>query len=176
MSVSKPQWVDRRLPRFFVEWRDQWESATPDVLTPIDYLDQQGAPAIVVAAGWLFCPETVEYRGCIFLAERFDEGNVDTWFRQLDGIASEVEAMVNQTKLFDLFSNADLDQSGQDLDQLALAIGECWQGVLSVRYQDRDITVEVSDNEDGSYGPTVTFWSEPNLSGAPDIAEALSGL
>ena len=36
---------------------------------------------------------------------------------------------------------------------------ECWQGVISARYPERDIVVAVSGDDDGSYGPTVTFIS-----------------
>ncbi|MFF3512027.1 hypothetical protein [Streptomyces sp. NPDC002573] len=61
-------------------------------------------------------------------------------------------------------SLTDDDQLGEELPQLALALRECWQGVLSACYPDREITVAVSDEEDGSYGPTVTFWTSPAVS------------
>ncbi|MGW2566635.1 hypothetical protein [Streptomyces sp. NPDC001537] len=63
-----------------------------------------------------------------------------------------------------VFGNTSLtddDRLGEELPQLALALGECWQGVLSTRHPDREITVAVSDEEDGSYGPTLTFSTSP---------------
>ena len=69
----------------------------------------------------------------------------------------------NRLALWDTFANTDLtgeSQLGEDLPQLAFAIGECWQGVLSARYPDRAVTAEVSDEEDGAYGPAITFWTE----------------
>ena len=159
--MVNPSWERRELPRFFVEWRDEWQQ--PD-LSLDNYIDYQGGLPFVVAAAWLFCPETVEYRGAVFLKDRFDEANVDDWFERLSGAAQRVEAMINRLELWGVFTNTDLageDSLGDELAQLALAIGECWQGVLSRRHSDRTVTVEVSDEEDGAYGPTVTFWTSP---------------
>ena len=90
--------------------------------------------------------------------------NVDGWFARLAGATRRIEAVVNRLVLWDTFANTDLtgeSQLGEDLPQLAFAIGECWQGVLSARYPDRTVTVEVSGEEDGVYGPAITFWTEP---------------
>jgi hypothetical protein len=160
VSVKNPRWTERRLPGFFLDWRRQWAGPSAHTLTPPDYLDEQKAFPHVVAAAWLFCPETVEYRDCIFLRERFEPDNVDTWFEHFNGAQEDVEAMVNQTELFDTFSNTDLDGHHDDLASLALAIGECWQGILAVRYPGRGVTVEVSGEDDGDEGPAVTFWSD----------------
>ncbi|MGD6756200.1 hypothetical protein [Streptomyces sp. BH105] len=79
-----------------------------------------------------------------------------------NGLHQRVESVVNHVELWDTFINTPLtddDRFREELPQLALALGECWQGVLSRRYPDRGITVHVSDEEDGSYGPTVTLWT-----------------
>ncbi|MFF8784315.1 hypothetical protein [Streptomyces sp. NPDC015125] len=164
MSSSKPVWSERELPAFFRRWRTEWKD---EELSPDNYLDFEGGLRFVLAAAWLFCPETVEYRGCVFLEERFSRGTVDAWFTSLGGDRRRIEAVANHVELWDAFGNTPLtddDRLREELPQLALALGECWQGVLSARYPDREITVEVSDEEDGSYGPTVTFWTSPALS------------
>jgi hypothetical protein len=158
--VRNPRWTERELPGFFTDWRLKWSGPSAHALTPSDYLDEQKAFPYVVAAAWIFCPETVEYRGCIFLTERFEPDNADTWFEHFNGDQENVEAMVNQTQLFDTFSNTDLAGHENDLASLALAMGECWQGILAVRYPGRGVTVEVSGDDDGAEGPTVTFWSD----------------
>jgi hypothetical protein len=161
---SKPSWSERELPAFFRQWRTDWKD---EELAPENYLDFEGGLRFVLAAAWLFCPETVEYRGRVFLKDHFRQDTVDDWFTQLGGDRERVEAVVNHIELWDTFGNTPLtddDRLGEELPQLALALGECWQGVLSTRYPDREITVEVSDEEDGSYGPTVTFWSSPAAS------------
>ncbi|MEU6327884.1 hypothetical protein ABZ851_11445 [Streptomyces sp. NPDC047049] len=164
MSRSKPAWSGRELPAFFRRWRTDWKE---EELSPDNYLDFEGGLRFALAAAWLFCPETVDYRGCVFLKENFRQNIVDDWFTRLEGDGRRIELVVNHVELWDMFSNTPLtdnDQLGEDLPQLALALGECWQGVVSARYPDREITVEVSDEEDGSYGPTVTFWTCPAVS------------
>ncbi|WP_328382329.1 hypothetical protein OHS81_03545 [Streptomyces sp. NBC_00400] len=166
MSSSKPAWSERELPAFFRRWRTDWRD---EELSPDNYVDFEGGLRVVLAAAWLFCPETVDYRGCVFLKENFRQGIVDDWFTNLEGDRRRIELVVNHVELWAMFSNtplADSDQLGEELPQLALALGECWQGVLSARYPDREITVEVSDEEDGSYGPTVAFWTSPAVSAA----------
>lgn len=164
MSSSKPAWSDRELPAFFTRWRTDWKD---EDLSPDNYLDFEGGLRFVLAAAWLFCPETVEYRGCVFLKERFSQGTVDDWFTNLGDDRRRIEVVVNHVELWGTSGNTPLtddDRLGEELPQLALALGECWQGVLSARYPDREITVEVSGEEDGSYGPTVTFWTSPAIS------------
>ncbi|NUQ97739.1 MAG: hypothetical protein HOY79_14685 [Streptomyces sp.] len=164
MSTSKPAWSERELPAFFKRWRTEWKD---EELSPSNYLDYEGGLRFVLAAAWLFCPETVEYRGCVFLKENFSQDTVDNWFTTLDRDRERIEAVVNQVRLWDVFINASRtgdEELGEELPQLALALGECWQGVLSARYPDREITVEVGDEEDGSYGPAVTFWTSPAVS------------
>lgn len=161
MSTVQPSWSKRELPRFFLNWRKEWQQPG---LGPDNYIDYQGGLPFVLAAAWLFCPETFEYRAGIFLKDRYDRAVVDDWFTSLAGMAQRVEAEVNRVELWGTFTNTDLvdeKQLGEELPQLALAIGECWQGILSARFPDRVITVEVSDEEDGAYGPTITFWTEP---------------
>jgi hypothetical protein len=161
MSTERPSWDKRELPSFFLKWRSAWQG--PE-LKPRHYIDIEGGLRFVLAAAWLFCPETVEYRGCVFLKDRFGPANVDNWFRVLKGSTQHVEITVNAVELWEVFGNTDLvdeNRFGEELPQLAMAIGECWQGVLSRRYPDRDVTVQVADEEDRAYGPTITFWTQP---------------
>lgn len=159
MRGGDPAGPERELPAFFRQWRADWKD---EKLSPSHYLDFEGGLRTVLAAAWLFCPETVEYRGCVFLKERFQRGTIDDWFTELGDDLRRIEAVVNHIELWDTFANTPLsddDQLGAELPQLARTLAECWQGVLSARHADRKITVEVSDEESGSYGPTVTFWT-----------------
>lgn len=161
MSDSRPAWSERELPEFFTRWRAEWKD---EGLTPANYLDFEGGLRFVLAAAWLFCPETVEYRGAVFLKDRFTRSAIDNWFTTLSGDRERVESVANHVELWDLFTNTPLtddDHLAEELPQLALALGEAWQAVLTTRYPDREITVRVSDEEDGAYGPTVTFWTSP---------------
>ncbi|MEE6258205.1 hypothetical protein [Plantactinospora sonchi] len=151
----------RLLPGFFVEWRSGWgESASS--WGPTDYLNQEAAVPAVVAAGWLFNPSTVGYRGGIFLRDRFDAATVDRWFSQFPDDPGRIEAVVNTVTLYDLFVNVDLDPYEDGLPGLARDIAACWAGVLARRYPDRNVQVRTED----AYGPSVTFWTATEVPAA----------
>jgi hypothetical protein len=149
----------RTLPEFFVRWRTGWGPNAAG-WTPIDYLNQDAALPATIAAGWLFSPPTVQYRGCVFLTDRFSAANVDEWFESYGDEPSRIEAVVNQVKLWDFFLNAETEPYADALPGLAADIGACWRGVLSVRFPELMIHVDVTDgSDDREYGPSVTFWT-----------------
>jgi hypothetical protein len=153
------------LPGFFVEWRDGFG---PDAtLSPLDYLNRDAAVPFVIAAKWLFCPEFVEYRGCVLAAknrlptesglDEYDRKIVDSWFDALGDHRPAVEAKANLLMFDSVFSSADTTAFDDDLPGLAQAVAQCWQGLLAVRYPGRRFTFEVQDDADG--GPELTFFS-----------------
>jgi hypothetical protein len=151
--------ADRPLPGFFVRWRAGWGDGAAD-WTPTDYLNQEAAIGATIAAGWLFNPSTVRYRGGVFLAERFAAPTVDEWFERYPKEPTRIESVVNNVTLYDYFTNCDVDPYEDALPGLAADIGICWRGVLSARYPELTVQVEVSDGTDASdYGPSVTFWT-----------------
>lgn len=159
MSERRPKLGERYRPGFVEEWSTGF-TGSASRLTPLDYLNSDEGYRAAVCATWLLCPETVEYRGGVFLAERFETGNVDDWLGRLRGAVDQAEDVVNETRLFDLFGNANIDAYGTGLArQVAVAVGECWQGILTRRFPGRDVIVEVRDDDDGAYGPSVTFWT-----------------
>jgi hypothetical protein len=171
MTVRRPRWIDRKLPGFFLEWRSQWVGPSSERMTPLNYIDWEKAFPPVVAAAWLFCPETVEYRDCIFLKDHFGQANVDTWFDSLNGNHEAVEAMVNHTHLSDVCSctvealrtrgsSSDFGRLDDDLESLAWAVGECWQGILAARYPERGVIVQLCGEDDKSADLIITFWTD----------------
>lgn len=156
---SPPVWRERVVPSFIRQWlADVWGAC--DGVAPEDYLDQAGAPEIVIAASWLFCPETVEYRGGIFLASRFRAENVDMWLDGHDLVRTQ--ATVNLVFIWSLFDNAESPAlDAMDEVQLAQAMAECWYGVLVQRYPGHDIRVsqDLDVDESSPKGPSITLWS-----------------
>lgn len=152
--------ADRPLPQFFLRWRAEWGDAAA-TWTPTDYLNQKCAVDAAVAAGWLFNPSTVRYRGAVFLADRFNVANVDEWFERYPTEPARIESVVNAVALYDFFANCETDPYEDSLPGLAADIGVCWRGVLTFRYPELTVHVEVADGSDaGDYGPAVTFWTE----------------
>lgn len=149
-----PRWNERVLPEFVREWA--LSTMGDDDVDPIDYLDQEAGPGFAVAAAWLFCPETVEYRGGVFLRRRFTPENVDAWLAEHSLLVTQVT--VNLTKLWMVFGGRG-DLSAYD-DQLLWALGECWHAVIQRRHPEHRIFVSVdADEEEVSYGPSITVWS-----------------
>ncbi|WP_305785972.1 hypothetical protein [Symbioplanes lichenis] len=147
----------RPLPQFFVRWRAGWGDSAAG-WTPTDYLNQDTAVGPAIAAGWLFNPPTVRYRGGLFLADRFSAPAVDEWFERYPDESARIEAVVNAVTFFDLFVNCDIDPYADALPGLAADVAACWRGVLPARHPDLTVTVEVGD----AYGPSVTFWTQPH--------------
>jgi hypothetical protein len=151
----------RPLPEFFLRWRAGWGDAAA-TWTPTDYLNQNDTIGATIAAGWLFNPSTVRYRDAVFLAERFTTANVDEWFERYPDEPARIESVVNAVALYDFFANCDTDPYEDSLAGLAADIGVCWRGVLTLRYPELIVHVEVTDGAGaGDYGPSVTFWTEP---------------
>jgi hypothetical protein len=155
------------LPGFFVEWRDGFGPDAAD-FSPLDFVNQEQAVPFVIAARWLFCPDFIEYRGCVIVEKNravggsglapADQAIVDDWFSTLGDDRAAVEAKVNLLNVADLFASVDTTPFEDDLSGLARSIAECWQGLLAVRYPGRRFTVEVYDDDFGA-GPEVTFHS-----------------
>jgi hypothetical protein len=148
----------RRLPAFL----DEWRHVNGVHFTPIDYLNQQAAVPFVIATGWLFAPDFLEYRGGVFRGElprgltRQDQDTIDKWFERLDGDVAQVERIANQLTLYDTFAACDLASYENDLPTLAHTIARSWRGLLQAEFPDRSFKVEVVDDHQ-SYGPQVTF-------------------
>ncbi|GHG33349.1 MULTISPECIES: hypothetical protein [Amycolatopsis] len=153
-TVSRP----REFPRFLDEWRE----ANGESFTPLNYLNQPEAVPFVIAAQWLFVPDFAEYRGGIFrteLPQGLTEDTtaiLDQWFGKFGGDVAKVERIANQLTLWDLFAAADVEPHDEELRQLARSIGRSWDALLKAEFPDRGFLVDVYD-EDGSYGPQVTF-------------------
>lgn len=162
MNDVEPTDDERPLPRFFIAWRDSW-GETAKSWTVTDYLNQDFALPAVIAAGRLFNPDTVEYRGGVFLTDRFESSTVDKWIEQIPDGIGRVEAVVNQVSLFDFFANCNISPFEDDLARLAVDIAACWSGVLTPRYPTRVIHVRTDDGRtNDSYGPSVSFWTAPH--------------
>ena len=90
---------DREIPSFVAEWRTEFEGGG-EWLTPLDYIGiNQGLP-VTIASQWLFCPNFVEYRGCVVAIRHGDDGtlteekkaNVDQWYDYFQGNIPNTEA------------------------------------------------------------------------------------
>ncbi len=149
---------NRAVPAFFADWRSDW---TPGHFVPLDYLNQPESLRVVLMAQWLFCPQFVEYRGGVYLADRFTESTIDNWMRRTDLTVPAVEEVVNRVKLWDVFGDVDMDDLTPSLEDLACSIAVCWKGVLAEAFPGRAFVVRSETEEFGVYWPGVTFFGDP---------------
>lgn len=158
---------DRAVPRFVAEWRAGFGEDAKG-LTPLDYLSaNQGLP-FAIAAQWLFCPDFVEYRGCVVVVkEGNDEGNltdqekagIDAWYDYFHGDIRNTEAKANLLRIAGLFALTDEDPYEQYLPPLARSVARCWEGLLALRFPGHRFTVEVLGDSASEADPEITFYT-----------------
>ena len=155
----------REVPRFVVEWRAGFGAGAED-FTPLDYLNQDQGVPFTIAAQWLFCPDFVEYRGCVVVVKNGDdEGNltdqekagIDAWYDYFHGDIRNTESKANLLNIPDLFASTDITAYEQDLPALARSVARCWEGLLALQFPDHRFTVEVLGDSATEVGPDITF-------------------
>lgn len=113
--------------------------------------------AEAVALTDLYWPRFVEYRGCAFLAFKYDRSGVDVWFDHLSGDTVAIEAVVNHVHLWDHFTMTSEAERGA-LPELARRIAVIWRAAAQAALPHLECEVRVTDGSD-DYGPTLTLVS-----------------
>lgn len=129
-----------------------------------DFLSIRAGTTLAVAFSELFWPRFVEVEGCVFLRENYERHSFERWREQFSGEIRRIEGMVNHVHLWDLFDSEEEEMPEAALEGLAEIIGLCWQGALRYHYPTRDFEVVVAGDEEGEYGPTITFMSSEESS------------
>lgn len=149
----------REVPQLFVEWRSDWTVTTP--FRPVDYLNQPTGIRDTLMAQWLYSPTLIEYRDGVYLADNFLAKFDDDWLDKAGHHVATVEEVTNRVNLWDIFDQVDLAGFDRYLQDLAETLRKCWTGTLLAAFPDRHFTVVTASEEEGSYGPSVTFYSAP---------------
>ncbi|MGH3937359.1 MAG: hypothetical protein ACRDTG_01785 [Pseudonocardiaceae bacterium] len=127
---------DREAPHFVVEWRAGFEPDGED-FTPLDYLSLDRGLRFTIAAQWLYCPNFVEYRGCVVVVKNGDDdgnladqkNNVDHWYDYFHGDIPNTEAKANLFNIVGLFTGIEEIPYGDEryLPALARSVARCWR-------------------------------------------------
>jgi hypothetical protein len=112
----------------------------------------------------LIFPELIEYRGGWFRASRFDEANVDAWFKEFNGDVAGVERMINHLDVLE--DDPRGPDSGEYETEWSNALGEVlaytwplWaKEMYGIDVQSGVAFVEEATDE-GPDPQTVTFWT-----------------
>ncbi|MCA1671343.1 MAG: hypothetical protein LC799_03775 [Actinobacteria bacterium] len=157
---------DREVPGFVTEWRAGFEGG--EDFTPLDYLNQDQGVTFTIAAQWLFCPNFVEYRGCVVVVKNGDDegnltdqnkANIDAWYEYFHGDIRSTEGKANLLHIADRFASIDVTPYEQYLPALARSVARCWEGLLAVRFPDRRFTTEVYGDSPSELDPNITFYT-----------------
>jgi hypothetical protein len=136
----------------------KWKASRGGNAGLCEFLSDEAGATLALAFAALFWPRFVESRGCVLLAERYDEANFDEWWRRTNGSCRQIEAALNHLHLWDLFDPAEEGIPDEGLLDLAGILTASWAAALREQFPGRQFSVSVSDGE-GDYGPTVSFVS-----------------
>ncbi|GAA1037052.1 MULTISPECIES: hypothetical protein [Streptomyces] len=132
----------------------EWTEAVGDDADYLDYLSQQVGLGEWAAFTRAFMPRFVEVEGCILWDRAYEPDNFRTWYDQLRGDTTSIEATLNQFRLA-LYINIPEDRDSEAAaSALAGEIAVSWRRCLRDAFPDRSFEVAASETEDG---PVVSF-------------------
>lgn len=132
----------------------EWTQAVGVDADYLDYLSQQAGLGEWAAFSRAFMPRFVEVEGCVLWDRVYEPGNFRSWYEQLRGDATSIEATLNQFRLalyIDIPEDSDSEAAAQ---ALAEEIASSWHRCLHDTFPDRSFQVVASETEDG---PVVSF-------------------
>ncbi|QKX03576.1 hypothetical protein HN014_01150 [Aquimarina sp. TRL1] len=104
-----------------------------------------------IAFSKLYFPTFIEYRGCIVLESRFDEGVFEDWYKEFNGEIKQIEKMCNLYELKDLFHINSPNQSIGKIKELGKSLKISWEQNLKILFPNKDIEVSLIDENDSCY-------------------------
>jgi hypothetical protein len=126
-----------------------------------NYLAMRAELDVAAVLSKLLFPDLVEVQNCILLAEQFDPATFATWQQQFPGEEAKIEAVMNHVHVYDLFLNAPQQHYPLELyEYLARVLLQCWRQTVEAQFPDRTFVFELT-SEPEDYGPTLTFYQQP---------------
>lgn len=136
------------MPRF-VEWS---QSFTPPT-SAIHYLSERLTVTDAVLLLNLLTPPLIEVDGCVLREDRYSPENFRDWSDHFDGSVQDIEWIINQVNLWDVFNPTD-NADEQALEDIARTIAAIWPDHARRTFPDRTFESALTD----SYGPGVTLF------------------
>jgi hypothetical protein len=135
-----------------------WMAKFGDAFDVDDYLDIEAGADRAVAFTRLYWPAFVEVRGCVLLANRYTDENLEEWWQSLGGDRRAIEVTINHVHLRDVFPRSKSGVPDEGLSHLAEVLGKTWGAAAREQFPDREFVVSVT-GEPEDYGPTITVHS-----------------
>ncbi|MFK0140211.1 hypothetical protein [Streptomyces murinus] len=132
----------------------EWTQAVGDDADYLDYLSQHVGLGEWAAFTSAFMPRFMEVEGCVLWDRVYEPGNFRTWYEQLRGAATSIEATLNQFRLALYIDIPEDPDSQAAAAALAEEIAVSWRRCLRDAFPDRSFEVAARETEDG---PVVSF-------------------
>lgn len=142
--MTKPE----EMPKF-VEWS---QSFVPPA-RPSGYISQHLSVTDTVLLLNLLTPPLIEVEGCILFKDRYSPTTYKQWSDQLNGSVQDIESVINQVNLWDIFDPQDPAEESA-LEDIARTLVEIWPEHAHRAFPDLRFEGEVTD----SYGPGATLF------------------
>lgn len=133
----------------FVEWS---QSFAPPA-SAIHYLSLRITVTDTVLLLNLLTPPLIKVEGCVLFEDRYSPANFSDWSGHLNGSTQDLERVINQVNLWDVFDPTDSTEE-HALDDIAVTLAAIWPGHARRAFPDRTFESALTN----SYGPGVTLF------------------
>lgn len=117
-----------------------------------------------IAYSQRFWPRFTEYKGCVFLEDKFGIDVYEMWMKESKDDATAVEKLINHEHLLDFFGNPDLPANEKQLDFLGQRLIDMWSCKLKRDFPNKEILFQyIKGTADNLMDYQITFYQKRQL-------------
>jgi len=135
----------------------EWKNANPDDFSWWNYVNMKADLDMALAFAKFYSPEVIIIEDYFFLKDKFSKRLFELWKKECNNSKIDVEKMMNIYQLRDFFHINDQDTN--NIDEKLKALGNVlkffWEMSFSRRYPDKQVKVEVFEEDDEELFITV---------------------
>ncbi|TCS96768.1 hypothetical protein EDD58_101409 [Hazenella coriacea] len=136
----------------------EWSRVNEEHFSWWSYVNMKADIQTALGFAKFFSPAIVELEGCLFLKDQFSQRRFEGWKRSCNGDSTCMEKMMNLYQLRDFF-HLNVQNEDDQQDELLITLGRVlehfWSLKFKHQYPDREVIVEVFEEDDGELLITV---------------------
>jgi len=135
----------------------EWKNANPDNFSWWNFVNMKADLDVALAFAKFYSPEVINIEGYFLLKDKFSKKLFEFWKKECNNSKIDVEKMMNIYQLKDFFHiNAqDIENIDEKLKALGNVLKFFWEMSFSRRYPNKQVKVEVFEENDGELFITV---------------------
>lgn len=141
----------------YENWKYQWME--PDSITLTNYISECCHPEDFLICTQLLIPTFVVIDGCVIIKERYQTDNFSEWRKHFFGNKKEIEKMLNNIVVYDVFLHTGNDVSNVIFEQICNVMKVSWSLVLNNSFPDKKFIVDIYPSTQEN-GPSITFYQK----------------